>query len=225
MYECHREIFRGGLSRQHELLVERRAQQSIQFAAVTVGVLALFGCGSDGAPAAPASPAAAPTTPAPPAPPPAPDPPAAPAGLRVSEAGGDFIEWTWNAVSGVSGYQVQYSPDNAFTDADEVIDRAADQTSYRREDLPAATTAHLRVRSASGMGEERIHGAWSMHATGMTAAPSPPATATTWRGLTVAPEERCAPYDADDYRYPQSVENEHRARPGWDLQSVHLREL
>ena len=27
-----------------------------------------------------------------------------------------------------------------------------------------------------------------------------------WRGLVVAPERRCAPYDADDYRYPQSVE-------------------
>ena len=30
---------------------------------------------------------------------------------------------------------------------------------------------------------------------------------TSWRGLTVAPEVRCAPYDADDYRYPQSVED------------------
>ena len=28
----------------------------------------------------------------------------------------------------------------------------------------------------------------------------------TWRGLTVAPEERCAPYDRDDYPYSQSVE-------------------
>ena len=28
-----------------------------------------------------------------------------------------------------------------------------------------------------------------------------------WRGLTVAPERRCSPYDADDYRYPQSVED------------------
>ena len=27
-----------------------------------------------------------------------------------------------------------------------------------------------------------------------------------WRGLVVAPEVRCAPYDADDYRYPASVE-------------------
>ena len=28
----------------------------------------------------------------------------------------------------------------------------------------------------------------------------------TWRGLQVAPESRCAPYDADDYPYSQSVE-------------------
>ena len=30
----------------------------------------------------------------------------------------------------------------------------------------------------------------------------------TWRGLTVAPENRCSPYDADDYGYPQSVEDD-----------------
>ncbi len=28
----------------------------------------------------------------------------------------------------------------------------------------------------------------------------------TWRGLVVAPEYRCSPYDSDDYPYPQSVE-------------------
>ena len=28
----------------------------------------------------------------------------------------------------------------------------------------------------------------------------------TWRGLTIAPEYRCAPYDRDDYPYSQSVE-------------------
>lgn len=39
-------------------------------------------------------------------------------------------------------------------------------------------------------------------------APEPPEPARTWRGLTVAPEERCSPYDADDYRYPQSVEDD-----------------
>ena len=30
---------------------------------------------------------------------------------------------------------------------------------------------------------------------------------TSWRGLVVAPERRYTPYDADDYRYPQSVED------------------
>ena len=31
--------------------------------------------------------------------------------------------------------------------------------------------------------------------------------ADTWRGLTLAPEVRCSPYDSDDYPYSQSVEN------------------
>ena len=32
--------------------------------------------------------------------------------------------------------------------------------------------------------------------------------AETWRGLVIAPEDRCAPYDRDEYRYSQSVEAE-----------------
>ena len=35
-----------------------------------------------------------------------------------------------------------------------------------------------------------------------------PVSAETWKGLVVAPENRCAPYDSDDYPYPQSVELE-----------------
>ena len=30
----------------------------------------------------------------------------------------------------------------------------------------------------------------------------------TWRGLRVAPEERCTRYDSDDYRYSQRVEDD-----------------
>ena len=33
-----------------------------------------------------------------------------------------------------------------------------------------------------------------------------PASTGTWRGIRVAPECRCTPYDRDDYPYPQSVE-------------------
>ena len=40
-------------------------------------------------------------------------------------------------------------------------------------------------------------------------APSAGAEAETWRGLTVAPEHRCASYERSrDYRYPQSVEHD-----------------
>ena len=134
----------------------------------------------------------APTTPAPPppAPPPAPAPepepepeaPAVPTGLRISASGMDFIEWSWTPVADVSGYDVQFSANEAFTDEDEIIARTAEEISYRREGLEAGTSAFLRVRSATGTGEERITSDWSTHVTGMTEAPTPapepPATPT-----------------------------------------------
>ena len=39
-----------------------------------------------------------------------------------------------------------------------------------------------------------------------TVAPTATPASAVWRGLTIAPEERCSPYDADDYRYSPSVE-------------------
>ena len=45
-----------------------------------------------------------------------------------------------------------------------------------------------------------------------------PAFAENWRGLTVAPEHRCSPYERNrDYPYPQSVEREIARRLGPDL--------
>ena len=40
------------------------------------------------------------------------------------------------------------------------------------------------------------------------------ATPETWRGLAIAPEQRCSPYKASDYSYPQSVEPRIVARIG-----------
>lgn len=40
----------------------------------------------------------------------------------------------------------------------------------------------------------------------LAAALAVPVGADRYRGIEVAPERRCAPYDRDDYRYPQSVE-------------------
>ena len=136
-------------------------------------------CGDEEVPTpttpAPPPPAPTPTPPPPPAPTPEPDPdpPATPVGLRISASGMDFIEWSWNAVEDVSGYDVQYSANEAFTDEDEVIARTAEQISYRREDLGAETSHYLRVRSAAGTGEDRIASDWSTHVTGMTAAAPP----------------------------------------------------
>ena len=41
-----------------------------------------------------------------------------------------------------------------------------------------------------------------------------PASTGTWRGIPVAPECRCTPYDRDDYPYPQSIEAQIAERLG-----------
>ncbi len=140
--------------------------------AVSICIGALVGCGGDGAPTTAPPPA---PTPAPPAtPPPAPVAPGVPTGLRVSASGEDFIEWAWNAVEEADGYDVQFSRNEAFTSEDEVIARTGDELSYRRDGLSADTSAYLRVRSASGSGDDRITSDWSTHVTGMTTVPQPP---------------------------------------------------
>ena len=149
-----------------------------------VTLILLFGaglfvaaCGDEEVPS-PTTPAPPPPAPTPPPEPepepePAPEPPGVPVGLRISASGMDFIEWSWNAVEGVSGYDVQYSANEAFTAEDETIARTAEEISYRREGLEAGASAFLRVRAAAGTGEERVTSDWSTHVTGMTAEPEP----------------------------------------------------
>ena len=108
-------------------------------------------------------------------PPPPPEPPAVPSGLQVSASGDDFVEWSWNAVEGADGYEVQFSTNEMF-DGAETIGRTAEETAYRRQPLPAGTTAFVRVRSYSGTGEDRLESGWSTHVTGTTDQPMPPAT-------------------------------------------------
>ena len=59
--------------------------------------------------------------------------------------------------------------------------------------------------------ERHCHGGGSSPTTSTTQTQTPqptacPASTGTWRGIRVAPECRCTPYDRDDYPYPQSVE-------------------
>ena len=104
-------------------------------------------CGEEEVPA-PTTPTPPPAPPPPaPAPEPAPEPagPATPTGLRASPGEG-YIEWTWDAVEGVLGYQGQFSTDATFTDADTSFLIAAPKTSQRVN----ATSGYFRVRSGVG---------------------------------------------------------------------------
>ena len=98
----------------------------------------------------------------------APVPPAAPSGLAATDMGMDFIEWTWTAVEGATGYYVQFSTDEGMlADADPM---AVEGTSYRRDGLDAGTSAYLRVAATDGT----LMSGWSLHATGMTTMPDAP---------------------------------------------------
>ena len=107
------------------------------------------------------------STAAPPAPP-------VPTGLVVSGTGQNFIAWRWNPVEGASGYDVQFSATEAFTDDDEALALTAKQTSYLRDDLEAETSYFLRVRSATGTGTGRLTSTWAMLVAGRTTAPPAP---------------------------------------------------
>ena len=100
--------------------------------------LALAGCGDDST-----------TTPAPaPAPPPAPaapDPVGVPTGLAVTETGPDFLQFSWEAVEGATGYEIQLSLKEG--DFSEVVTAMVTTTMHRFTDLAAETTGHARVRA------------------------------------------------------------------------------
>ena len=69
---------------------------------------------------------------------------------------------------GAEGYEVQFRTDSTFTDADEVIERTAEQISYRKESLPAGTNGFLRVRAFVGADPARVQGEWSETSNGTT---------------------------------------------------------
>ena len=97
--------------------------------------------------------------------------PATPTGLQVTGRGPDFIEWSWTPVPNASGYDIQLSWDEDFSEDDEIAARTAEQLTYRRDGLAPQATAHLRVRSARGAGANRVTSSWSDHVGGTTELP------------------------------------------------------
>ena len=94
---------------------------------------------------------------------------------------------------GAEGYEVQFSTDRIFTDADEVIERTAEQISYRKESLPAGTNGFLRVRAFVGADSARVQESGRRLPNGTTrptgagstvkAYPPPPTGASCWNSV------------------------------------------
>ena len=105
--------------------------------------LFVSGCGDD-----------SPTTPTPtPTPtPPTPEPPAVPTGLQVASTGPDYIEWSWTAVEGATGYDIQMSLTEGDFSNSQLAEVEAGTTS-RRFTVAAETTAYARVRAKNADGE------------------------------------------------------------------------
>ena len=74
--------------------------------------------------------------------------------------------------------------------------------------LLAALLVILTLAACSNPSPTAIPTATSSPTATSTPAPTqPPAQPSNlWRGITIAPENRCSPYDADEYRYSPSVE-------------------
>lgn len=78
--------------------------------------------------------------------------------------------------------------------------------------IASSLFAHSLLFSSEGSFLNTLRGEFEKHI-----ADSKKDRTETWRGLTVAPEHRCSPYDADDYPYSQSVER----RIATDLGSIY----
>ena len=117
--------------------------------------LALSGCSDDSAPAPAPTPA---PTPAPP------DPTlGAPSGLKVADTGANFIEFSWDAVEGATGYEIQLS--RTAGDFSSVSTATVTGTMHKFEVEPE-TTAYARVRAtAAGVSSD-----WSDSVTGASMA-------------------------------------------------------
>ena len=73
-----------------------------------------------------------------------------PTGLRISATGQDFIEASWNAVEGATGYTVQLDIQPPYNFSPFSLQAEATTTSHRFTDLASGRTAHVRVRAKRG---------------------------------------------------------------------------
>ncbi len=78
--------------------------------------------------------------------------PGAPSGLRVSETGSGFVDFSWNVVSGASSYEVEFrkGSQNVFTLA------TSSTADFRVSGLSGGELAYLRVRAVTDLGTTKF---------------------------------------------------------------------
>ena len=89
-----------------------------------------------------------------------------PANLRVTDAGANSIEWTWDDVPGTDGYEMQLRRDGNFREADRVSTAPFTTTIVTR--LSNNTEYHIRVRAVADAGATRQRSDWSESVSGWT---------------------------------------------------------
>ena len=146
---------------------------------VAAGVaLALGACGSDSG--STSAPPPAPTAPAPPPAPP--EPPSQPTGIRVTDRGEDFVEWSWDPVEGATGYEADVFVTGAPVDERTKVE--TEEPSYRWEGLAPLTSVGIFVRAVTETAGGRAESEWSEGANGLTLSPiAPPAACSNERRL------------------------------------------
>ena len=159
-------------------------------ATLLAGALAVAGACDDKQQPSPTAPTPTPTTPAT-------TPQSDPEPTSLAIEGPDSL---------MVGATAQYQATITYSDGAE---RAGEAVEWTSGNTTVATV------DAAGIVTGRQAGAFDLSATAMGVTgrkagirvDARPQTGS-WRGLTIAPENRCSPYDADDYSYPQSVEDD-----------------
>ena len=98
--------------------------------------------------------------------------PPAPTNVRVTGQTDTTMTWSWTAVEGAVGYQVQHSDSAPITD--DAPTAFSNTTTYTASNLPSRAARYVRVRAYFGAISEPLFGDWSATVEGTTERPPPP---------------------------------------------------
>ena len=135
-----------------------------------------------------------------------------PTGLAVSDTGTDFIEWSWRAVPGATGYTVEWDTTDPYDFSKPTRGGTAQTTTttHRVSNLTSGFEVHLRVRATVGSRS----GEWSRGVGGESAEPQPEPIGTP-TGLAASGVTRSrVSLDWNDVTNAENYEVEQRAGSG-----------